>query len=114
MWWRSMIVEDYSIKPTSFGHKVGLNAAERTIFLKNEDGNVIEVLPLVYILWRKANGENSYEEIIEYTIQRTQKKRDFVEKIVSDIYENLRDNKLINIWFFFFLFLSYLFYHYTY
>jgi len=92
-----MLAEDYNIKPVSFGHKVGLNAAERTIFLKNDEGNVIEVLPLVYILWRKANGENSLEQIIEYTIQRTQKRREFVEKIVSEVYENLRNNKLINL-----------------
>jgi len=92
-----MLAEDYNIKPVSFGHKVGLNAAERTIFLKNDEGNVIEVLPLVYILWRKANGVNSLEQIIEYTIQRTQKRREFVEKIVSEVYENLRNNKLINL-----------------
>ncbi|NVM27269.1 MAG: hypothetical protein HWN65_00395 [Candidatus Helarchaeota archaeon] len=92
-----MIIEDYALKPSHLGEKVGLNAAERTIFLKNEDGNVSEVLPLVYILWRKANGVNSLEDIIEYTIQRTQKKRDFVVKIVTDVFSNLKENKLIDI-----------------
>jgi hypothetical protein len=90
-------IEDYGIKPNHVGAKVGLNAAERTIFLKNEEGDVAEVLPLVYILWRKANGENSLEQIIQYTIQRTQKNRNFVEKIVFDIYENLQDQGLVNI-----------------
>ena len=90
-----MIIEDYSIKPTHRGSKVGLNAAERTIFLRNDDGNVSEVLPLVYIIWRKSNGENSIKEIIEYTIQRTQKKQAFVEKIINDIFTNLTENKLL-------------------
>ncbi|MHA1265262.1 MAG: hypothetical protein ACTSRS_08530 [Candidatus Helarchaeota archaeon] len=92
-----LTVEDYGIKPYHRGEKVGLNAAERTIFLKNEEGEVAEVLPLVYILWRKANGENSLEDIIQYTIQRTQKKRNFVEKIVFDIYESLQDQGLLKI-----------------
>jgi hypothetical protein len=90
-----LIVEDYNIKPHHRGNKIGLNAAERTIFLKNDDGIVSEVLPLVYIIWRKSNGENSVEELIEYTIQRTQKKRDFVEKIISDIFTNLKASNLI-------------------
>lgn len=91
----NLIVEDYSIKPQHRGSKIGLNAAERTIFLKNEEGIVSEVLPLVYIIWRKSNGEQTIQEIIDYTIQRTQKKRDFVEKIVSDIISNLKENNLI-------------------
>jgi hypothetical protein len=90
-----MIIADISIKPTHRGEKVGLNAAERTIFLKNGEGIVAEVLPLVYILWRKANGENSFEEIIRYTIERTQKKREFVEKIVGDIFSDLKEKLLI-------------------
>ena len=92
-----MIVADYEIKPLHRGEKVGLNAAERTIFLKNDDGNVSEVLPLVYIIWRKANGTNSIENIIEYTVQRTQKNRDFVEKVVSDIFTDLKENKLVDL-----------------
>ncbi len=92
-----LILEDQSnIRPIHLGEKVGLNAAERTIFLKNEDGDISEVLPLVYVLWRKANGDNSLEDIIEYTMERTQKKREFVEKIVHDIFENLKENKLID------------------
>ena len=90
-----MIVEDYGIKPQHRGSKIGLNAAERTIFLKNDDGIVTEVLPLVYIIWRKSNGLQTIQEIIEYTIQRTQKKRDFVEKIVSDIISNLKNSNLL-------------------
>jgi len=90
-----MIIEDISIKPTHRGEKVGLNAAERTIFLKNANGTVAEVLPLVYILWRKANGEHTFEEIIRYTIERTQKKRDFVEKVVFDIFSDLKAKLLI-------------------
>ena len=92
-----MLIEDYSIKPQARGAKIGLNAAERTIFLKNEEGNVTEVLPLVYILWRKSNGENTIEEIIKYTIERTQKKRDFVEKIVFDIFADLHESKLLDL-----------------
>ncbi len=92
----NMIMGDFSIiKPVHLGEKVGLNAAERTIFLKNDEGDIQEVLPLVYVLWRKANGDNTLEEIIEYTIERTQKKRTFVEKIVSDIFTDLKDNRLL-------------------
>ena len=87
---------EMEIKPLHLGEKVGLNAAERTIFLKNQEGTVSEVLPLVYVLWRKANGDNSIEDIIIYTIERTQKKRGFVEKIVNDIFTNLKTNKLIH------------------
>ena len=90
-----MIIEDFSVKPVHRGEKVGLNAAVRTIFLKNEEGIVAEVLPLVYILWRKANGENDLESIIEYTCERTQKKRGFVEKIVFDILEDLKGKLLV-------------------
>ena len=91
-----VIIEDSSLRPQHLGEKVGLNAAERTIFLKNEDGEIAEVLPLVYVLWRKANGDNSLEDIIEYTIERTQKKRDFVVKIVNDVFENLKEQKLLD------------------
>ncbi|MFX1294239.1 MAG: hypothetical protein ACFFD2_05200 [Promethearchaeota archaeon] len=91
-----MIIDDEgNVKPVHLGEKVGLNAAERTIFLKNEDGDISEVLPLVYILWRKANGDNSLEDIIEYTMERTRKKRSFVEKIVFDVFSNLKENKLL-------------------
>jgi len=88
---------DFSIiKPVHLGEKIGLNAAERTIFLKNDEGDVSEVLPLVYVLWRKSNGDNSLEDIIEYTMERTQKKRSFVEKIVSDIFTDLKQSKLLD------------------
>ncbi|NVM55692.1 MAG: hypothetical protein HWN66_18475 [Candidatus Helarchaeota archaeon] len=92
-----MIMEDYAVKPLHRGEKVGLNAAERTIFLKNDEGNVSEVLPLVYIIWRKSNGQNSIEKIIEYTVQRTQKRRSFVEKVVFDIFSNLKENNLLEL-----------------
>ncbi|MHA1130975.1 MAG: hypothetical protein ACTSQI_07365 [Candidatus Helarchaeota archaeon] len=92
-----MIMGDFSIiKPVHLGEKIGLNAAERTIFLKNDEGDVSEVLPLVYVLWRKSNGDNSLEDIIEYTMERTQKKRSFVEKIVSDIFTDLKQSKLLD------------------
>ena len=92
-----LIIEDRSnVKPLHLGAKVGLNAAERTIFLKNDEGDISEVLPLVYVLWRKANGDNSLEDIIEYTIERTQKKREFVEKVVYEIFTNLKENKLLD------------------
>ncbi len=91
-----LVVEGQNhMKPLHLGEKVGLNAAERTIFLRNGDGEISEVLPLVYVLWRKSNGDNSLEEIIDYTIERTQKKREFVEKIVFDVLTNLKDNGLI-------------------
>lgn len=91
-----VIIEDSSLRPQHLGEKVGLNAAERTIFLKNEDGKIAEVLPLVYVLWRKANGNNSLEDIIEYTMERTQKRRGFVEKIINDVFENLKSQKLLD------------------
>ena len=81
---------DLACKPLHLGERVGLELSKRQIVLKNETGETKEVAPLVYVVWRKCNSENTISDLIDYCVERTKKSEQFISGIVSDILEDLR------------------------
>ncbi|MHA1378772.1 MAG: hypothetical protein ACTSRG_10360 [Candidatus Helarchaeota archaeon] len=81
---------DLACRPSHCGERVGLELSKRQIVLRNEDGNTKEVAPLVYVVWRKCNSENTVSDLIDYCIERTKKSKDFIVGIVQNILEELR------------------------
>ena len=82
--------------PNNLGKRIGIELSKRSIILKNDDGLEKEVAPLVYIIWRKCNGSNSVEDILEYVVQRTKKPKDFVKNVVFDILEDLKATSFVS------------------
>ncbi|NHI93948.1 MAG: PqqD family peptide modification chaperone [Candidatus Lokiarchaeota archaeon] len=85
---------EYKAHPTNCGKRIGIELSKRSIILKNEVMEK-EVAPLVYIIWRKCNGSNSVEDILEYVVQRTKKSREFVENVVFEILEDLKATSFV-------------------
>ncbi|MHA1783849.1 MAG: PqqD family protein [Candidatus Helarchaeota archaeon] len=86
---------EFSTCPNNRGKRIGIELSKRQIILKNEKGLEKEVAPLVYIIWRKCNGNNSIEDILEYVIQRTKKPREFVKNVLLEILDDLKTSNLI-------------------
>jgi len=81
--------------PNNMGKRIGIELSKRSIILKNDEGLEKEVAPLVYIIWRKCNGTNKIEDILDYVVNRTKKPRDFVEGVLEDILKDLKAAELI-------------------
>ena len=81
--------------PNNMGKRIGIELSKRSIILKNKDGLEKEVPPLVYIIWRKCNGNNKIEDILDYVVNRTKKPRDFVVNVLEEILNDLESSQLI-------------------
>ncbi|NVM01924.1 MAG: hypothetical protein HWN67_06290 [Candidatus Helarchaeota archaeon] len=82
---------DLDVRPIHSGQRVGLELSRRQIVLKNEEGDTKEVAPLVYVVWRKCNSENTVNDLIEYCVDRTRKSKEFISGIVFDILKDLKN-----------------------
>ncbi|MFX0133638.1 MAG: hypothetical protein ACFFDN_08340 [Candidatus Hodarchaeota archaeon] len=82
---------DLGMRPVHCGQRVGLELSRRQIVLKNEEGDTKEVAPLVYVVWRKCNSENTISDLIDYCVDRTHKSKEFISGIVLDILEDLKN-----------------------
>ncbi len=87
---------DLAIRPIHCGERIGLELSKRQIVLKNEDGDTKEVAPLIYVIWRKCNSENTVNDLIDYCVERTKKSRDFISGIVFTTLEELRNDGFLN------------------
>lgn len=72
------------------GKRIGLELSKRQIILKNDNGSTKEIAPLVYVIWRKCNSENTVLDLIDYCVDRTRKSKEFISGIVCNILEDLR------------------------
>ncbi|MFX1450068.1 MAG: hypothetical protein ACFFCM_04440 [Promethearchaeota archaeon] len=87
---------DLDIRPLHSGERVGLELSRRQIVLKNSEGETKEVAPLVYVVWRKCNSENTVNDLIEYCVDRTHKSKEFISGIVVDILEDLKNTGFLH------------------
>ena len=87
---------DIELKPIHVGKRVGIELSKRQIVLENEEGGTKEVAPLVYVVWRKCNSENTVNDLIEYCVERTRKSKHFIEGIVFNILEDLKNDGFLN------------------
>ncbi|MHA1301213.1 MAG: hypothetical protein ACTSO9_17465 [Candidatus Helarchaeota archaeon] len=81
---------DLACRPIHCGERVGLELSRRQIVLKNDEGDTKEVAPLVYVVWRKCNSENTVSDLIDYCVDRTKKSKEFISGIVADILKDLK------------------------